>query len=113
QPFRLAAVRAGLELRDGTSPPVLEPIPDFGVADAVEPRFDLIRGYLRLSGPATPKQVAEFIDAPVKEVKARWPGDAVEVDVAGEKRWLLAEDEAALREADGSVTRLLAPYDLF
>lgn len=113
QPFRLAAVRAGLELRDGTSPPVLEPIPGFTVAETVEPRFDLIRGYLRLSGPATVKQVAEYLDAPVKDVKAHWPSDAVEVEAAGEQRWILAADEAALREADGAVTRLLAPYDLF
>ena len=28
-PFRLAALRAGLELEHGTSPPVLRPVPDF------------------------------------------------------------------------------------
>lgn len=113
QPFRLAAVRAGLELRDGTSPPVLEPIPGFRAAQRVSPRFDVIRGYLRLLGPATHKHVAEFIDAPVKDVKAHWPTDAVEVEVDGEPRWLLAADEPALRAAEPSGVRLLAPYDLF
>ncbi|WP_026923619.1 winged helix DNA-binding domain-containing protein [Glycomyces arizonensis] len=111
-PFRLAALRAGLELEPGTSPPVLRPIPGFAAA-AAEERFDLVRSYLRLLGPATPKHVAEFLDSPVKEVKAHWPEDAVEVSVDGEVRWLLAEDEAALRSAEAEGTRLLGPYDLF
>ncbi|MFI7218074.1 winged helix DNA-binding domain-containing protein [Micromonospora maritima] len=111
-PFRLAAVRAGLELRLDTSPPVLEPIPDLTPRDPGE-RFDLVRAYLRLLGPATPKHVADYLDAPVKDVKARWPQDAVEVTVDGEKRWLLAADEAALTSADVTATRLLGPFDLF
>ncbi|MEU1969152.1 winged helix DNA-binding domain-containing protein [Micromonospora sediminicola] len=111
-PFRLAAVRAGLELRLDTSPPVLQRIPDFAPRDPGE-RFDLVRAYLRLLGPATPKHVADYLDAPVKDVKARWPQDAVEVSVDGEKRWLLAADEAALTSADVTATRLLGPFDLF
>ncbi|MGC4896701.1 winged helix DNA-binding domain-containing protein [Micromonospora sp. DT31] len=111
-PFRLAAVRAGLELRLDTSPPVLERIPDFAPGEPGD-RFDLIRAYLRLFGPATPKHVADYLDAPVKEVKARWPQDVVEVPVDGETRWLLAADEAALAAAGSAATRLLGPYDLF
>ncbi|GAB3651272.1 winged helix DNA-binding domain-containing protein [Glycomyces tarimensis] len=113
QPFRLGALRAGLELRPGTAPPVLEPIRDFAPAGEAESRFDLIRSYLRLLGPATPKQVSEFLDAPVKDVKAHWPEDAVEVDVDGEARSILSGDAESLRSADASVTRLLGPYDLF
>ncbi|MEV4693686.1 winged helix DNA-binding domain-containing protein [Micromonospora echinospora] len=112
-PFRLAAVRAGLELRLDTSPPVLEHIRGFRPAATPGDRFDLIRAYLRLLGPATPKHVADYLDAPVKEVKARWPRDAVEVSVDGETRWLLAADEAALASADATTTRLLGPFDLF
>lgn len=114
-PFRLAALRAGLELRAGTSPPVLEPIPGFAPADEVPDRLDLVRGYLRLLGPATPQQVADFLDAPVREVRSRWPDDAVEVDVEGERRWLLGADVDVLAES-GSASgpaRLLGPYDLF
>ncbi|MGK5441076.1 winged helix DNA-binding domain-containing protein [Micromonospora sp. URMC 105] len=111
-PFRLAAVRAGLELQPDTSPPVLRRIPGFRKATAVGDRFDLIRGYLRMLGPATPKHVAGYLDAPVKEVKAHWPEDVVEVTVDGEARSLLAADEEALRSADGTATRLLGPYDL-
>lgn len=112
-PFRLAAVRAGLELRPGTSPPVLQRIPGFKKASTVDDRFDLVRGYLRLLGPATPKQVAEFVDAPLKDVKARWPTDAVKVKVGTETRWLLAGDVAALESAEARTTRLLGPFDLF
>lgn len=108
-PFRLAALRAGLELRPGTSPPVLQPVPGLAPSDAVPERLDVVRGYLRLLGPATPRQVAGYLDAPATEVQARWPADAVEVDVDGERRWTLDPDGA---EAD-PVTRLLGPYDLF
>jgi len=85
-----------------------------GFKKAVRPseKFDVVRGYLRLLGPATPRHVAEFLDAPLKDVQARWPEDVVEVTVGREKRSILAADEAAL-EADSPVTRLLGPYDLF
>ncbi|WP_433317783.1 winged helix DNA-binding domain-containing protein [Micromonospora chersina] len=112
-PFRLAAVRAGLELRIGTSPPVLQRIARFTKAATPGDRLDLIRAYLRLLGPATPKHVADYLDAPVKDVKARWPDDVVEVVVDGEARSLLAADERAFDASDGRATRLLGPYDLF
>ncbi|SCG68067.1 Winged helix DNA-binding domain-containing protein [Micromonospora siamensis] len=112
-PFRLAAVRAGLELRAGTSPPVLRRIPGFRKAADAGDRFDLIRAYLRLLGPATPREVAGYLDAPVKEVKARWPEDTVEVTVEGERRSLLAADAESLTSADATGVRLLGPFDLF
>ncbi len=112
-PFRLAALRAGLELQAGTSPPVLQPVPDLAPAGTVPERLDVVRGYLRLLGPATPKHVAGYLDAPGKDVQARWPDDAVEVSVDGERRWLLAEDEARLADLPrASGTRLLGPFDL-
>ena len=113
-PFRLAAVRAGLELQPGTSPPVLQPIPGFRPAGEVPPRFDLVRAYLHLLGPATPKLAAGYLDAPVKDVQARWPDDTVEVSVEGEKRWVLAADRDLLAtRAAARTVRLLGPYDLF
>lgn len=112
-PFRLAAVRAGLELQPGTSPPVLEPLPEFEPAHEVPPRLDVVRAYLHLLGPATPKHVADYLDAPLEDVKARWPDDAVEVSLDGETRWLLAEDESSLGSGRARTTRLLGPYDLF
>ena len=112
-PFRLAALRAGIELRPGTSPPVLEPIPGFAPATTVPQRLDVVRAYLRLLGPATPKLVAGYLDAPVKDVRARWPEDAVEVTVDGEPRAVLADDLDRLAGEPPAVTRLLGPFDLY
>ena len=112
-PFRLAALRAGLELRPGTSPPVLQRITGFTRATGVPRRLDVIRAYLRLLGPATPKHVADYLDAPVKDVRAHWPTDAVEVPVDGELRWVLAADRDRLGDGPALTTRLLGPFDLF
>jgi Winged helix DNA-binding domain len=112
-PFRLAALRAGLELEADTAPPVLRRIPDFEPADHVPKRYDVVRGYLRLVGPATARAVAEYLDAPISDVLAHWPKDAVEVSVAGEKRWILGSDEDRLGSGRVKETRLLGPFDLF
>jgi hypothetical protein len=113
QPFRFAALRAGLELQPGTSPPVLQPIAGFAVADAVPERLDVVRGYLRLCGPGTPKEVATYLDASLADVTARWPEDAVEVSVDGERRWALAADVDRLSAGPAPTTRLLGPFDLY
>jgi hypothetical protein len=113
QPFRLSALRAGLELQPGTSPPVLQPIPGFTPDTTVPERLDVVRAYLRLLGPATPKLVAGYLDAPVKDVQARWPEDAVAVTVDGEQRAILAGDVDRLRDDPSTATRLLGPFDLF
>ena len=124
QPFRLAALQAGLELEPATSPPVLRRIPRlrpafFGKAAAeADPRFDVIRGYLRFYGPATPQVVAAFLDAPLSVVKQHWPADTVTVDIvdaapmAGAPPHLLAEDVAAAEQSEAvSGVRLLGAYD--
>ncbi|MEZ0449243.1 winged helix DNA-binding domain-containing protein [Cellulomonas sp. ICMP 17802] len=121
-PFRLAALHAGLELEPDTSPPVVRRIPhwpaghvgnlDRAVGD--DGAVDLVRGVLHLLGPLTPKQVAVFLDSPVRDVTARWPADAVEVDVGGTRAGLLDADLAALEDPPGApLVRLLGPYDLF
>jgi len=111
QPFRLAALRAGLELQPDTSPPVLQPIPGFAPADEVPEHLDVVRGYLRLHGPATPQQAAGYLDAPVRDVQAHWPEDAVEVQVDGDRRWALAGDVDRLTAGPVRTTRLLGPFD--
>jgi hypothetical protein len=93
---------------------VLRPVPGLAPAPEVPPHLDVVRGYLRLLGPATPKLVAGYLDAPVKDVQARWPEDAVEVTVDGERRWLLAEDAARLDDVPAATgVALLGPFDLF
>jgi hypothetical protein len=117
-PFRLGALYGGLELEPGTSPPVLRRIPDWPLrawGPATDPfaapeRLQVIRGYLRLLGPAGPKDVATFLDAPVAEVKAHWPPEAVPVDVAGTTAWLLPGAEP--EPAPPDLVRLLGPFDL-
>jgi hypothetical protein len=115
QPFRLSALQAGLELEPGTSPPVLRRIPGWrGPAKQVPAHLDPIRAVLRLLGPSTPKDVAGYLDAPVRVVKEHWPDDVVTVDVDGAALDLLAEDTDALRDAPGTDgVRLLGPFDLF
>lgn len=115
QPFRLALLRAGLELEPDTSPPVLRRIPGWrGRAARVPQHLDPVRAVLHLLGPATPKQVAAYVDSPVREVTARWPEDVVSVEVDGEERSLLAADVQTLTGADDvEGVRLLGPFDLF
>lgn len=128
-PFRLAALQAGLELERGTSPPVLHRIPGlhpplYGqLAGEADPRLDVIRNYLRFYGPARVRDTATFLDAPLKDVKAHWPEDAVEVVVGDDRpagrrepRFVLPDDVEALTvgggaDAPGPVVRLLGPYD--
>ncbi|MGL5811127.1 MAG: DNA glycosylase AlkZ-like family protein [Nocardioides sp.] len=116
QTFRLAALRAGLELRPGTSPPVLERIPGWaGAAKSFDARLDPVRGVLRFLGPVTPRHVARYLDAPVKEVAANWPADTAEVTVDGERRWILHADLESLTSAavEPAMARLLGPFDLY
>ena len=116
QPFRLSALRGGLELTPGTSPPVLHRIPRWrGMSASVDPDLDPVRAVLRMIGPATPKQVATYLDSPVKDVRARWPDDVETVDVEGEERSILAHDAAALTDPpdQSGLTHLIGPFDLF
>lgn len=113
QPFRLAALRGGLELVPDTSPPVLRRIDGWeGPATSVPDHLDPIRAVVHLLGPATPGLVAGFLDAPVRTVRRHWPHDTVEVVVDGAPREVLADDLEGLRAAppaDG--VRLLGAFD--
>lgn len=117
-PFRLGALYAGLELEPGTSPPVLRRIPHWprrSWGPAADPsrapeRLQVVRGYLRLLGPATPKDVAAFLDAPVADVKAHWPPEAVTVEVDRQPAWMLPEIDPVAPPS--GLVRLLGPFDL-
>jgi hypothetical protein len=93
---------------------VLEPIRGFRPSATVPDRFDVIRAYLRMLGPASPANVASYLDARQRDVRERWPADAVEVTVDGEARWVLADDAERLAEGPApTLTRLLGPFDPF
>lgn len=127
QPFRLAALQAGLELAPGTSPPVMRRIPGFdplrfaAPGTAAEARHDVLRVQLRLSGPIRRADTAKVADAPRKDVAAHWPDDIVEVAITdedvgprAEPRHLLAGDVEHLHATAGDAgrgTRLLGPFD--
>jgi hypothetical protein len=127
-PFRMAALQGGLELEPGTSPPVLHRIAGLKppmyrrLGNKAEPRFDVVRNYLRFYGPARIRDAAEFLDAAQADVERAWPADSIEVRVKGEvvssgraqRRFVLVEDAEALTAGAGAVAatlRLLAPYD--
>ncbi|GAA3633805.1 DNA glycosylase AlkZ-like family protein [Microlunatus ginsengisoli] len=117
-PFRLAALEAGLELEPGTSPPVLHRIRGWprrrpGPVDdpsAAPEQLQPIRAIIRLLGPITPAEVAGFFDGSVTDVKRLWPADAIAVQAAGRKAWVLAGDEPP--EIGPDLVRLLGPFDL-
>lgn len=113
QPFRLAALRAGLELVPGTSPPVLRRI-DGWTGPSPEPpaHLDPVRAALRRFGPTAPKLVAEYLDAPVRTVRSRWPEDVADVTLDREPRSVLAADLDLLRDPPAARgVRLLGSYD--
>ena len=112
QPFRLAAVRAGLELQPNTSPPVLQRVRGFRAARHPAGPARARAGVPPALRALDPQLAAGFLDAPVTDVRARWPEDVVEVDLDGRRRWLLADDVDALG-APPATTRLLGPYDLY
>lgn len=126
-PIRLAALQAGLELEAGTSPPVLRRVPGLEptrfqrLGTEADPRMDVIRNHLRFYPGARLRDAAVFVDAPLKEIKANWPHDAVEVTISEaepsarhEPRFVLAGDAEGLteppRRGPGAL-RLLGPYD--
>lgn len=122
--FRLAALQAGLELVPGTSPPVLrraaglEPPLLAALGTQAAARLDVVRGYLRFFAPARVRDVAAYLDAPVRDVKAHWPADAIQVavpDLAGsdEHRFMLSSDLDEVTDAHRApgTLRLLGPYD--
>ncbi|WP_159622803.1 DNA glycosylase AlkZ-like family protein [Ruania rhizosphaerae] len=126
QPFRLAALFAGLELVPGTSPPVLRPIADWPSSDVPGPmrepdgassasiHLQPIRVYLSLFGTGTMQEVAAYLDAPVADVRANWPDDAVPVTVDEAATFALAGNLAALTGGEESgVVRIIGPYDPF
>jgi hypothetical protein len=117
QLMRIAAPHGGLRLVAGASSATLAPLegrgrlrkaPDPAAATAVVER------YLRLNGPASPGEAAEFVGTARAVVDRTWPSGLVEVQVEGKTRYLPADRLAALENPpEPDVVRLLPPLDPF
>lgn len=117
QLMRLATIHGGVRLEAGAQPATLTPLagrprmrttPDPGAATAV------VRDYLRLHGPATAKEAADFVGTKVSTVRQMWPDDLAEVRVSGRPAYLPATEVAALESPpEPDLVRLLPPWDPF
>lgn len=113
QLMRLAGLPGGVALVPGASPATLTPISRWaGVPDEQEGAGALVEAYLRLHGPATPKEVAGYLQTTQAAVKAAWPDGLAEVSVDGRKAWLPEDRLDALRDAPRpELVRLLPRSD--
>jgi hypothetical protein len=112
--MRVAAPAAGLEMEPGSAPPVLLPrkgarLPKAADRAAVR---DFALAYLRLLGPAGVGEFAGYLDARRADVAEGWPGELVDVSVAGRRAQLPESCLAALKAAPApEIVRLLGPFD--
>lgn len=112
--MRTTALAAGLELQPGTAPPVLQPRPK-----AVRPSKPdtaairtLIDAYLRLLGPATSREVADYLGARRADLEQYWPDGLTEVEVEGKPAYVPADAVDALAAAKPvELVRLLGGFD--
>ena len=77
---------------------------------------EVARRFLRAYGPATPDEYGHwlYLDREAAVAAFRALGDeAVEVDVDGDKRWMLARDRATPTSDTPSGVRLLPDYDAY
>jgi hypothetical protein len=117
QLLRIAAPHAGVRLVTGATPATLAPLedrgrprrtPDTAAATAV------VASYLRLNGPASPGEAAEFAGTARAVVDRTWPADLAEVRVEGKVRYLPGSRLRALENPpEPDVVRLLPPLDPF
>ncbi|MFD4196145.1 DNA glycosylase AlkZ-like family protein [Amycolatopsis thermoflava] len=117
QVMRLAAIHGGVRLEAGAQPAALAPLegrsrmrttPDLEAATGV------VRDYLHLHGPATPKEAADFVGTKTAIAKRMWPDGLTPVRFAGREVWLPSGDVAALENPpEPDLVRLLPPWDPF
>ena len=112
QLFRLAGLPAGAALQPGTTPVVLEAVPDWPGPPAQGDPAPVAREYLRLFAPGTAADVAGFVGTSVAAVRPFLPEDLVPVVVAGRKALAAPgyAEQVGVTEIGGAV-RLLPPSD--
>ncbi len=110
--FQSVGLAAGVELRPGTRPTVLAPLPDRPAHPTPAPSTRVLRAYLRLHGPATLAEAAGYLGTTQKEARPVWPDGLAEVQVDGRTAYLPEEDVPALESAPApDVVRLLPALD--
>jgi hypothetical protein len=111
--FQQVGIFAGVSVLPDRRGATLEPLPQRPpVPTAARGTADLVRGYLRLHGPATLAEAAGFLGTTQAALRPVWPDDLAEVTVAGRRVYLPPEDLAALRAApEPTGLRLLPPMD--
>jgi Winged helix DNA-binding domain len=78
--------------------------------------LEVLRRYLRAYGPSTPQEFARWFatrPATARELLAELGGEVAEVEVEGQRAWLLAADLEEPFEPAAGVVRLLPQYDCF
>lgn len=114
-PFRLGSLAAGIRLRSGESGLLLEPLAKRGPIPRKSTNpAGLVHRYLRFLGPATPAEVAKWLDTSTANVRDIWPDDLAEVTVDGKPMWLPKEQVDDLVDGDRvELVRLLPAMDPF
>ncbi|PVZ13028.1 winged helix DNA-binding domain-containing protein [Actinomycetospora cinnamomea] len=118
QLMRLSALPVGVGL-DATGRTLLLLPPPAGWQRPVEGdparAARLVCDYLRVLGPAGPKEVADFVGTSTTAFAPAWEAaltGLVEVEVEGRPAWLPTEDlDAALSAPEPDVVRFLPPWD--
>ncbi len=116
--LRYAAATGTVLIRwDGARQPAVWTVPPPEV-DAHEACLELARRYLHIYGPTTPEAFARWAGVPLRHAAAVFEalgGSLAPVRTAVGDAWILAEDEAACRAAEGPAApaRLLPSGDSF
>lgn len=113
QVMRLSGLPSGTRLVPGSSPLELAPVPRWrGVPGGHEGGGMVVDAYLRIHGPATPGEVAAYLQTIQRAVKPDWPDGLAEVRVDGRRAWLPEEQlDGLLGVPPAEVVRLLPRSD--
>ncbi|GLW90213.1 DNA glycosylase AlkZ-like family protein [Actinokineospora globicatena] len=108
--FQIVGLFAGVTVHAESRPTLLRPLPHrHPVPTESTGPGPIIDAYLRLHGPATPADVAAFLDTTQAQVKPAWPAGLVQTT---DGRWFPESELDALRDAPPpDFLRLLPPLD--
>lgn len=115
QVMRLAAIHGGARLEAGAFPATLAPIAGRGrmrTTPDAKAAAGVVSAYLKLHGPASPSEIANFVGTTATLVKEMWPDDLAEIEYDGRKRFLPRSQLGLLTSPpEPSLVRLLPPWD--